>query len=235
MANEFPAIWFDTFLNPANTAPVDRELDFVRSYLPVSKYPGMLDVACGIGRHAGPLAALGYEVLGIDRSETALGIARRQYPDVAFRKLDIFELGSMTQTFDGVLSLWQSFGYGDSEQNRRVLLDIQHILRPGGRMVLDIYNADAVTLLPSRSTEERSGRTVRTRRTLAGRRCHVELEYSDSNETDRHEWEIYSRSEIEQLAIEVGLEVLVSCAWFNPALPPSKDHLRMQFLCERPA
>lgn len=143
MANEFPAIWFDTFLSPGNAAPVDRELGFICDHLPVSKYPRLLDVACGIGRHAGPLAALGYAIVGIDRSERALTLARRQYPEVEFRKLDMFELRSLTGTFDGVLSLWQSFGYGDSDQNRRLLLDMRKLLRPGGRILLDIYNADA--------------------------------------------------------------------------------------------
>lgn len=235
MANEFPAIWFDTFLTRESAAPVDRELGFIRSHLPVSRFRRLLDVPCGIGRHCGPLTALGYEMLGIDRSEAALAAARVQYPEVEFRQLDMFELTSVEETFDGVLCLWQSFGYGDSDQNRTLLSDMRSVLRPGGRLLIDVYNADAVKMLPDDVTEERGGRTVRTRRIRKGRRLRVELEYSDSEDVDVHEWEIYSPSDLEHLAIEAGLDVVVRCAWFDADTPPSQDHLRMQFLLERGA
>jgi 2-polyprenyl-3-methyl-5-hydroxy-6-metoxy-1,4-benzoquinol methylase len=94
MANEFPQAWFDTFLAPENAAPVHRELDFIQAHLPASRFPRLLDVPCGIGRHAGPLAALGYEVLGIDRSEAALSVAGSLHPKVEFRRLDMLALGA---------------------------------------------------------------------------------------------------------------------------------------------
>lgn len=233
MANEFPAIWFDTFLSPENAAPVGRELAFIRDHLPISEYPSLLDVPCGIGRHSGPLAALGYEVLGVDRSDVALAVARQQYPGVEFRNLDMRELASLERTFDGVLCLWQSFGYGDSDENRLVLAGMRQVLRPGGRVLLDIYNAEAAALLPPTSTARRGDRAIRTRRAWTGRRLRVELEYSDSDTTDRHEWEVYRPSEINQLAAAVGLDVSICCAWFDPAVPPTRDHLRMQLLLER--
>jgi 2-polyprenyl-3-methyl-5-hydroxy-6-metoxy-1,4-benzoquinol methylase len=233
VTNDFPAIWFDTFLSPENAAPVDRELAFIQKHLPAARYPRLLDVPCGIGRHSGPLASLGYEVLGIDRSEAALAMARQRHPEVEFRKLDMFELRTLARTFDGVLCLWQSFGYGNAEQNRGLLVDMRQVLRPGGRILLDIYNADAAALMAPTTTEQRSGRTIRTHRSWIGRRLHVELEYSDVDQVDQHEWEIFRPAEIKQLAADVGLDVLVCCAWFDPALPPSRDHLRMQLLLER--
>jgi SAM-dependent methyltransferase len=232
VANEFPGIWFDTFLNPENAAPVDRELAFIREHFPVSEYPRILDVPCGIGRHAGPLASLGYEVLGIDRSDVALALGKQQYPDVEFRKFDMFELSSLGRTFDGVLCLWQSFGYGNSQQNRRVLADMRQLLRPGGRILLDIYNADAASLMTAVSSEERNGKIVRTRRTWSGQRLNVGIEYSGSDGMDQYEWQVYTSSELKQLASDQGLDMQVCCAWFDAALPPSQDHLRMQLLFE---
>lgn len=233
MANEFSAVWFDTFLSPRNAAPVQRELAFIQAHLPRAEYRRLLDVPCGIGRHSGPLSELGYEVTGIDRSDVALRFARQRYPDVEFHKLDMLELGSLRQEFDGLLCLWQSFGYGDTEQNRKVLDDMREALRPAGRLVLDIYNAEALALLPAASTDDRGGRTVRTRRARTGRRLRVELEYSDSNQKDVHDWEVYSPSEIQHAAGGVGLRTIVGCAWFDPSIPPSSDHLRMQFVFER--
>ena len=234
MPNEFPPIWFETFLSPISAAPVDRELAFVQRHLPAAEFPRLLDVPCGIGRHAGPLASLGYHVLGIDRSDAALTVARRQYPSVEFRQLDMFELGSLRQTFDGVLCLWHSFGYGDAGQNRDVLAAMRHVLRPGGRLLLDVYNAHAAAALPATAVERRAGRTVRTRRRWIGRRLRVEIEYSDSDEVDLHEWEIYTPGELSRLAADVHLDVLLCCAWFDESIAPSSEHLRMQLLMEKP-
>ena len=235
MANEFPAIWFATYLSPATAAPVDRELDFIQRNLPVSLYPRLLDVPCGIGRHAGPLAKLGYHVVGVDRSERALTTARRDHPEAEYRNADLFELPVLDCTFDAVLCLWHSFGYGSSDQNRQVLGDMRRIVRPGGRVLLDLYNAEAAAQLPLVAREDRGERTVTTRRSWLGRRLRVELEYSDSPEIDAHEWELYTSSEITHLAREVDLSLVLCCAWFDETIPPSPDHLRMQVLFERSA
>jgi SAM-dependent methyltransferase len=179
------------------------------------------------------LSALGYQVLGVDRSEVALAVARREHPATEFLTLDMFQLNSIRRTFDGVLCLWQSFGYGSSDQNRDLLADMRQVLRPGGRIVLDIYNADAVAALPHTATEQRGARVVRTRRALKDRRLHVALEYSDSDGLDEHEWEIFTPSEIMRLAAKVDLDALLVCAWFDEAIQPGSEHLRMQLLLER--
>jgi hypothetical protein len=50
-----------------------------------------------------------------------------------------------------------------------------------------------------------------------------------------HDWEIYDPSDFEKLAKAVGVETCLSCVWFDAAIPPSQNHLRMQFLLERSA
>jgi len=74
---------------------------------------------------------------------------------VEFRELDLHDIGLIAERFDGVLCLLQSFGYGESDQNRALLAAMRHVLRPGGRILLDIYNADAVEDLPSSEVTQR--------------------------------------------------------------------------------
>lgn len=232
-ANEFPDVWFETFLSPENAAPVHRELKFIQLHFPLPEFTRLLDVPCGIGRHAGPLTHIGYHVVGIDRSERALEVGRAQYPGVDFRVLDMFDLATLEETFDGLLCLWHSFGYGTSEQNAGLLADMRGVLRPGGRLLMDIYNADAAAMLPDQEQGERAGRTVRTRRSWSGSRLRVELQYSNTELRDVHEWELYGPDEFEEMAGTAGLHVVTRCAWFDPSVPPSADHLRMQFVLER--
>lgn len=235
MANEFPEVWFETFLSPDNAAPVHHELKFIETYLPLPEFTRLVDVPCGIGRHAGPLAELGYHVVGIDRSAWALDAARAFYPELDFRCLDMFDLAALEETFDGLLCLWHSFGYGTSKQNVGLLTDMRAVLRPGGRLLMDIYNAEAAARLPRQEQGDRGGRSVTTRRTWSGSRLRVELEYSNSELRDVHEWELYTPDEFQEMAGGVGLNVVVSCAWFDPSIPPSPEHLRMQVLLERPS
>lgn len=235
MANEFSATWFETFLSPRTAAPVQRELDFVQEHLPLHLFRRILDVPCGIGRHAGPLASLGYELLGVDRDPGVVDVARQVSPDGAsFEVLDVSELDTLADSFDAVLCLWQSFGYGSQAENEETLASMARRVRPGGRVLLDVYNANALVHLPSEATDERDGRIVQTRRTLDNRRFRVEIQYSDSGDEDVHDWLVYTPEELAESGSAVGLSLVFSCAWFHEGTPASSEHQRMQLLFEVP-
>jgi SAM-dependent methyltransferase len=234
VTNEFSATWFETFLAPETAAPIDRELDFIRTHLPLDAFPRLLDIPCGIGRHAIALAGLGYNVLGIDRSEPALEVARRQKVSGAtFRALDMTDLASVQETFDGVLCLWSSFGYGTLEKNQRLLGDMSDRLRDGGRLLIDVYNADALQRLPAAESAVRGSRTVATRRELVDRRFRVYLSYSGTEDEDAFDWLVYTPAQLKETGESVGLDTLFACAWFDRDVPPSPEHLRMQLLFEK--
>lgn len=234
-ANEFSPTWFDTFLSPTRAAPVDRELAFVREHLPLAEFGRLLDVPCGIGRHASPLAATGYDVLGIDRDSEAIRRARATAsPGVTYHVGDIGRLDELPSHFDGVLCLWQSFGFGSDEENLETLSSMGRRLRPGGRLLLDVYNAEALVELPVETVRNVGDRTVRTRQILKGNRFHVHLSYSDAAERDWYDWRVYAPDELSALGVEAGLTRLVSCAWFDARTAPAAEHQRMQMLFERP-
>ncbi len=234
MTNDFSATWFETFLALETAPPIDRELDFIRTHLPLDRFPRLLDIPCGIGRHAIPLARLGYAVLGIDRAEPALDVARQQKVSGAtFRTLDMRDLALVHQTFDGVLCLWSSFGYGTLEQNQRLLGDMSGRLRDGGRLLLDVFNADALHRLPAAESAVRGGRTIATRREIVDRRFRVHVNYSGTQDEDTFDWIVYTPAQLSDTGASVGLDALFACAWFDPDVPPSAEHQRMQMLFEK--
>lgn len=231
--NEYSPTWFETFLGEAGP-PVARELDFLDRHAPLPTFRRVLDVACGTGRHARALARRGYEVTGIDRSEVALRVARAGAPGGArFLMMEMEALEELHASFDLVLCLWQSFGYGDDEANARVLRTMVDRVRRGGRVLLDVYNRDALREGTEESTEERNGRTVHTVRTLGDERYRVVVTYGGSSDRDVFDWRVYRPAEMEVLLAACGLRTLVDATWFDENRRPGPQDLRMQWLAER--
>jgi SAM-dependent methyltransferase len=105
----------------------------------------LLDVPCGFGRHAIPLAAAGYRVVGVDRSRPLLDEARRRANGARWPKLaqaDYRKLPFADGSFDAAVCLFSSLGYLGDEEDTRVLAEIGRALRPGGRLVIEIFHRD---------------------------------------------------------------------------------------------
>jgi ubiquinone/menaquinone biosynthesis C-methylase UbiE len=105
----------------------------------------LLDVPCGFGRHAVPLARSGYRVVGVDRSEVLLAEARRRAGGERWPKLvraDYRELPFGDQSFDAALNLFTSLGYLGDEEDTHVLGEIRRVLRPGARLVIETLHRD---------------------------------------------------------------------------------------------
>jgi ubiquinone/menaquinone biosynthesis C-methylase UbiE len=104
----------------------------------------LLDVPCGYGRHAIALARAGYRVTGVDRSPTLLAEAQRRAGDdgPALVEADYRELPFPDQRFDAALNLFTSLGFYGDEEDVKALAEIGRVLRPGGRLVIEIMHRD---------------------------------------------------------------------------------------------
>ena len=107
--------------------------------------PGMsvLDLGCGPGDLANGLAARDCRVTGLDSSEVFLDRARA---GAAASGVSVeYVAGDMRQIpwtgrFDRVINWSTAFGYFDDTTNRAVLDGIVRVLRPGGRLAMDLDN-----------------------------------------------------------------------------------------------
>lgn len=110
--------------------------------------PGMkvLDLACGHGRHSNALTELGFNVRGVDITESFLQIAREnarkknlgvEYMNEDMRKIDF------SGEFDRVLLIFTAFGYFQDEENFLVLKNISKALKKGGLFCFDTFNRDS--------------------------------------------------------------------------------------------
>jgi SAM-dependent methyltransferase len=143
------------------------------------------------------------------------------------------QLSALLGAFDGVVNLWHSFGYFDDATNTDILRQIRQKLRPGGRLVLDIYNRDALRRAHQTQTFEKDGVGVTSTFIWSGDRLKCLLIYNDGSGGDTFEWQLYTPEEIQTLAARLGFRSIIACAWFDERVPPSAEHTRMQFVLER--
>jgi len=107
----------------------------------------VLDLGCGTANHSVRLAALGYDVVGVERSPAMLEIARAKaatQPNVELHESDIrsFDLG---RPVDAVVLLFAVLGYLiEDEDVLATLATARRHLRPGGLLVFEVWYGPAV-------------------------------------------------------------------------------------------
>lgn len=231
MSNDYSEQWFDTFLSSMPPEQTAREIAFLARNLFQPAYATVLDLCCGMGRHARALSQLGYHVTGVDTNPYALEEARRADARTRYVLGDMRTPDALGETFDAVLILWQSFGNFDEATNESNVRRIAAVLNPRGRFVLDIYNRYFYDARQGELTLERAGRTIHEKKWLDGNRLHVTLDYG--NVRDAFEWQIFYPDEIAALAARFGLREVLRCTNFDEAQLPKPEVPRMQFIFEK--
>jgi SAM-dependent methyltransferase len=149
----------------------ESEIDWIVGHVRPPAGARVLDVPCGFGRHSLALARRGFQVTGVDVSDTELGRARERAraAGLALTLLcqdmrDIEFLGE----FDLLLNLFSSIGYFSDDEDQLLLERFWHALRSGGTLVLDTRNRDHVVrhFDPEETRRLPDGRTVRIRNRL---------------------------------------------------------------------
>jgi SAM-dependent methyltransferase len=234
MSNHYSTTWFELFLVPYDPAQTEREIAFIARWLPQPDYTTVLDICCGPGRHARLLAQRGYRVTGVDTSAAALVAATTESGDaIVYLQRDMRDLESLSGSFDAAVCLWQSFGYYDAATNAEILAQIARKLKPGGRLILDIYQRDFFERNQGTRSFERGGAIVTETKRMDGDRLIVRLDYAARGEADEFEWQLFRPEEICQLAEQCGFTPLNVCTGFDEALPASAEQPRMQLVLEK--
>lgn len=142
--------WFDTdyyhiLYKNRDNKEAEAFIGNLVDYLQLPQRSHVLDLACGKGRHSITLFTHGYNVLGVDLSSQSIDFAKNfSNEHLRFRVHDMREVIPEEQ-FDAVFNLFTSFGYfNSSEDNKRVLNSVRQMLKTGGILLIDFMNATKV-------------------------------------------------------------------------------------------
>jgi 2-polyprenyl-3-methyl-5-hydroxy-6-metoxy-1,4-benzoquinol methylase len=201
----------------------------------------ILDLACGHGRHANRLAALGHDVTGVDLMPGFLELARQ---DARFRGVKVDYLCEDMRQFDGrasfdrVIMLFTVFGYFSDEQNLRVLQNVARALKPGGLFVVDVPNRDMILkrLMPAIVTEK-NGNLMIDRLSfdsLTGRMYNKRIVIRDGIRKDKpFSVRLYNPSEMRAWLSQAGLEMMDIFGDYD-SHPVTEESRRMIILARKP-
>ncbi|HVR96848.1 MAG TPA: class I SAM-dependent methyltransferase [Thermoanaerobaculia bacterium] len=139
-----PAFWIDSYpflFPPESYVEQERVLPQILA-LAGRERGAVLDLSCGPGRHAVPLARRGFGVTGVDSTPFLLDKARELAGQEGVEvELVLEDMRRFVRpaAFDLALNLTVSFGYfEDPAENLRVLENVYASLRPGGVFVLEV-------------------------------------------------------------------------------------------------
>jgi SAM-dependent methyltransferase len=110
----------------------------------------IVDFGCGTGNHAFPLSQRGYDVVGVERSENMLALARQRLAAhannsrIAFHQADIRN-AQIGRAFDSALMMFAVLGYQiENDDVLSALKTARAHLRAGGLLIFDVWYGPAV-------------------------------------------------------------------------------------------
>jgi 2-polyprenyl-3-methyl-5-hydroxy-6-metoxy-1,4-benzoquinol methylase len=146
----------------------EHNADFHVDVLGLGPGARVLELGCGFGQNAVPLAKRGFDVTALDRGEEWLAIAKALAKgagvELTFVHADLLEfLAECEDQYDAVVSfatLFAGTNIPESEEQAQTLMDgIARVLSPGGRCFIgDCWETD--TLMAARSGTMESGAMV---------------------------------------------------------------------------
>lgn len=242
--------WYETFFAGlygrvlADAQHEDRapgEARLVRKLLRLGRGQSVLDVPCGMGRIAIPLAKAGLAVTGVDLRASFCRRARRGAAlagvRARFQAADMLAL-DFNGEFDAVVNWFTSFGYFSNAGNLAFCRRVLAALKPGGRFLIETVNGSwlpthvlprtretiaGVTIDHAHRWNARSGRMISTWTFRHGRRI----------ERRRLSVRMYTGTEMRRLLKQAGF-VDIRLLGRPPLGPFTRHSRRLLALARRP-
>jgi SAM-dependent methyltransferase len=236
--------------------PYQEEARFVGGLLgrflgkPVAQL-GLLDLACGTGRHAEALARMGYRVDGSDIAPEMVDIARERARaaglSIGFFNESFQDCDRIGRRYDAVIALFASINYlTDYRDLAKALAGIRRLLGPGGVFLFDFWNGNAVV---------KSYSPVRTRRVEDGERSVERVSRTEIDAlaqiavvrfdfrfmksgavlrefSETHRIRYFFPREMADLLLANGFEVAHRCPFMAPDSPPGADEWNLTYVAK---
>lgn len=211
----------------------EAEANYIANMLGNAK--DILELGCGTGKHAYLLKQKGYDVYGIDLSESMIEKAKELGNNCEVADVRDFR---MNKQFDAVISLFHIASYQTTDEDiTNYFKTASYHLNKGGKFIFDLWYKPAVLAqLPEKRIKELENDDIRVKRYCTPNhlieKSIVEVNY-DIEITDKktgmvekihevHAMRYYSDEEIKLFASKAGIKIVKSEEWLTKAVPSEK-------------
>ena len=185
---EWFRIWFDSpyyhiLYGNRNEDEAKFFIDNLLRHFSFPRDAKILDACCGRGRHAIYLNSKGFDVTGIDLSESNIAHDRKCECNTLHFFIHDIRNTFREDYFDCVLNLFSSFGYFESEaENQEAISSLGKSLKRGGLLIIDFMNADvAKKNLVRAESEEINNIGFKIKRSVRGNFIEKNIEVMDKS------------------------------------------------------
>ena len=134
--NDIALVYCDEFCN------IDVYNGFIDKWLQTMQKGNILDAGCGGGNNCQYINEKdGFQAYGIDFSDAMIAEARKRYPNVKIKKMDMTNISFPNQIFDGILSNC-SLMHIPLELLSQTLQGFKRILKPKGKLLLIVLEGN---------------------------------------------------------------------------------------------
>jgi cyclopropane fatty-acyl-phospholipid synthase-like methyltransferase len=195
----------------------EKEVSFLIDVMNLKKGASILDIPCGTGRLAIPLAKTEFNVTCVDISEEFItGLTKRVKEDnLSIRVIqgNILSL-ELTGSFDGAYCLGNSFGYFDYEGMKVFVKKVAACLKPGSRFIINsgMMAESILPKIPPEKTYTLEGLTMQVNNIYFVNDSYMVslLKYTKNHHIEEHSFKhyVYTIGEIKRLLKLFGLHIL---------------------------
>lgn len=228
MTKEISDNWYEDFFQGINcelwekaVSPewTEQEVDLLISELNINQRKHILDIPCGFGRHSIELAKRGYQVTGVDISETFIKsldekVKTEKLPVNAIQA-DLLSI-KLNSTFSGAICMGNSFGYFNVDKMKTFIEKVSSSLEPGSRFIIN-SGMIAESILPnfSKNRSFTAGNITMdiTNTYRVDDSCIVSsILYTKENKTEEHSFKhyVFTLGEVKRLLELFGLKTIAT-------------------------
>ena len=122
---------------------IEKSVSWIVELVSPSSYPFLLDVGCGPGIYAEKFTQMGFHVTGIDFSNRSINYANqsalKKKLEISYLYQDYLKM-DLEERFDFATMIYCAYGALSTKDRQVILSKIYHHLKPGGKLLLDVFS-----------------------------------------------------------------------------------------------
>lgn len=200
--------WFDEnylkLYSHRNMEDAEKQINLIINTLNPDKHETILDLGCGEGRHCIIFKDRGFNIKGIDLSETLINSGKNKEPALDIEVGDIREIKGK---FSIILSLFTSFGYFQRDyENMKALNSISNALKHAGWFWIDFLNPEFLKsrLVPESEKTLHDGTRVTEMRRIENGMVIKDIIF-ETGETYSEKIKLFTKEKLETMLEKSGI------------------------------